>query len=76
MLIRRLDPFTGKRNELDLDVTEEQMQRWRDGEYAQRAFPNLNADEREFIMTGIMPDTWDELFLIDEDFDDDDSISF
>jgi len=24
--------------------------------------PNLSADEREFLMTGITPDEWDEAF--------------
>jgi hypothetical protein len=28
----------------------------------QNAMPNLSADEREFIMTGITPTEWDEMF--------------
>jgi hypothetical protein len=27
--------------------------------------PHLSADEREFIMTGITPDVWEELFAED-----------
>ena len=33
----------------------------RRGELIQRAFPNLNADEREFIKTGICSKCWEEM---------------
>lgn len=32
------------------------------GALIQDALPWLNADQREFIMTGITPDMWDRLF--------------
>lgn len=35
---------------------------WQAGEMIQNAFPNLNADEREFIKTGMTPELWDSLF--------------
>ena len=54
MLIKRIHPFTGKLNAMELPVTKEQLQRWRDGELIQRAMPNLTPDEREFIMTGLL----------------------
>jgi hypothetical protein len=39
---------------MDLPVTMEQINRWQlDGVLIQDAFPNLNADEREFLKTGI-----------------------
>jgi hypothetical protein len=28
----------------------------------QDAFPDLTADQREFIMTGITPEEWDQMF--------------
>ena len=60
MNITRQDPMTGKINTLDLDVTEEELVKHSRGELAQKAFPRLNADQREFIMTGIMD--WDDIF--------------
>ena len=54
MLIERIHPFTGKLNAMELPVTKEQFQRWRDGELIQNAMPNLTPDEREFIMTGLL----------------------
>ena len=35
---------------------------WKNGLYAQDAFPELDADQREFIMTGYTPAEWDKLF--------------
>ena len=38
------------------------LQKWFHGSYIQDVFPNLNADEREFIMTGLTPEAWTEIF--------------
>lgn len=37
------------------------------GQLIQKAFSYLNADEREFLMTGITSSEWDELFPVEED---------
>jgi len=58
MTITRTDPITGRTNFLGLDITEEQLRSWHNGELIQDAMPNLTADEREFIMTGITSDSW------------------
>jgi|TARA_B100001964_G_C13839295_1_gene425060 hypothetical protein len=68
--LTRTDPFTGKVNTMSLDVTYEQIDSWVDGELIQNAFPNLTADEREFIQTGITSDSWDK-FIGGGDDDDD-----
>ena len=60
MKITRTNPFTGKDNTRDLDVTEAQMIAYENGALLQDAFSNLSADDREFIKTGI--DNWDEMF--------------
>ena len=62
MIIKRVDPFTGKNNQWDIPVTEEQVRDWEEGSLIQNAMPNLNPDQREFIMTGITPGSWDETF--------------
>jgi len=55
--------------ELNIDplVFEEQLAKWRDGMLIQYAFPMLNRDEREFIMTGLTPEAWDAIELNEED---------
>jgi len=58
MVITRTDPLTGRTNFMSLDITEEQLRSWHTGELIQNAMSNLNADEREFIKTGITPNSW------------------
>lgn len=62
MLIKRRSPFSGKENELEIDVNEYQMKLWQSGTPIQIAMPHLSADDREFILSGITPDEWEDLF--------------
>jgi hypothetical protein len=66
MLIVRRSPFTGKIHEMEIAVTQHQLYMWQTGTAIQRAMPNLTADQREFIMTGITPAEWAETFGEDE----------
>jgi hypothetical protein len=45
-----------------LDFTMPQYMAWKGGALAQDAFPQLDADGREFLMTGITPAEWNEAF--------------
>ena len=63
MKITRTNPFNGEVNTLDIPVTEEQIQAYMNGALIQNAFPNLSADDREFIMTGITAESWEEMKL-------------
>jgi|TARA_B100000131_G_scaffold240447_1_gene232745 hypothetical protein len=47
---------------MDINVTHQQIDAWESGVLIQDAMPHLNADEREFIKTGITPEEWDETF--------------
>lgn len=62
MQITRKCPFTGTTHTQEIPVNELQLTLWREGLVAQRAFPKLTADQREFIMTGITPEEWDKTF--------------
>ena len=44
----------------NIPVTHGQIMRWRDGVSIQDAMPHLDADDREFIKTGITPEEWDK----------------
>lgn len=57
-----LNRFTRQYNEMDLDVTEEQIARHAAGELVQDVFPHLNAEEREFLITGMTPAEQKEIF--------------
>jgi hypothetical protein len=62
MRILRTSPVSGKTRILDIDISQEQLTAWEQGELIQRAAPHLSEDDREFIITGITSDEWDSIF--------------
>jgi hypothetical protein len=60
--VQRKSIVSGEYNTMQLDVTEEQLQRHRNGELIQDVFPHLPAEEREFIMSGITPEEWEKIY--------------
>ena len=60
MLIKRRSIFTGVERELELNVTQDQIDAWQNGMLIQDAMPQLTPDEREFILTGVTAEEWDE----------------
>jgi hypothetical protein len=62
MQIIRTSPFTGRTNVREIPVTLEQLAAWERGTLIQNAMPNISADDREFIMSGITPEEWNEMF--------------
>ena len=62
MKIEKVSPISGKSHTMDLDVTVSQMWMIKNGAYIQNVLPHLTADEREFIITGITKEEWDETF--------------
>ena len=61
--------ITGETNTMHLDITVEQYRAWKGGELIQEVMPQLSADEREFLMTGITPfkgqgddNSWETIF--------------
>jgi ribosome recycling factor len=67
MQITRISPVSGIARSLEIPCTEEQMAAYKNGALIQVAFPNLTADQREFILTGITKEEWDELFKETDD---------
>ena len=54
----RKSMLSGVTRSRDIDVTEEEYNRWRSGMLIQRAMPHLSDVDREFIMTGITEEEW------------------
>lgn len=44
-----------------LDITREQELRIQAGEHVQDVVPHLSADDREFLITGITADEWEQM---------------
>jgi hypothetical protein len=63
MIITNKSKVSGKVRSMDLPVTEEQLNRYSSGRFTlQDCFPNLSADEREFIKSGITAEEWEDVF--------------
>ena len=63
MKVTRKDPFTGITSTLELPITEAQLDQWRvGGRNIQDVMRHLSANQREFLMTGIMPNSWEDVF--------------
>ena len=62
MLVRKTSILSGVERVREMDVTQEQLQRWASGEKVQNVFPHLSADDREFIMTGVTGEEWEEFW--------------
>ena len=67
MLITKKSFISGIERTLEIPVTQEELDNWKGGMLAQEAFPDLTADQREFIMTGVTPDEWEETMKEDEE---------
>lgn len=68
MKISRRSQLTGIVHELEIDVTQAQLNAYKKGGILlQEAFPNLDADDREFIKTGITPEEWETFVTPPED---------
>lgn len=66
MIVSRKDPMTGRIRSVSMNITPEQMAAYESGTVIQLAAPNLTADEREFILTGLLPEEFDALMADDD----------
>jgi hypothetical protein len=67
MKITRKSMISGRFHTLDVAITEEQLRAYENGALVQDAFPHLSPEEREFLMTGITPEEWEENFGTEEE---------
>lgn len=65
MIIAKRSTITGIAHFAELAITKEQVNNFTKGAKVQHAFPNLNIDEREFILSGIVPEEWNATFKDD-----------
>lgn len=70
--------FTGKTHTMFLAISEQQYVDWATGKthgHIQVLFPHLTPDEREFMLSGVTPEEWDQEMSEDEDDEDIDIIN-
>ena len=68
MNITKTSPLTGQTNTLFIEgLTQEMIDRWRGGELVQVALAGIPQELREFVMTGITPQEWQQCLPPEED---------
>lgn len=69
MLVSKRSMISGHMSTRDIPITEERFAEYmRIGHLVkiQEFFPDLSADDREFLLTGTTPEEWDDTFGEDE----------
>lgn len=65
--LRKVSRITGELNEMDLPITKQRLEDWyRSNVLIQDAFPELGANQREFLITGVTQAEWDAAFGEDD----------
>ena len=70
MIVIRRNPMTGLNSSMDIpQLSESQLDEYQASKLPiQRVLPHLSPDEREFILTGLLPEQFDEM-LTEVDID-------
>lgn len=72
MKISKISHLTGEYNTREIDITIDQYNDWQNvlenksRRPIQDVLPNLSADDREFMISGITPEEWDNAFGSDD----------
>ena len=69
MKVTVVSAFTGKKNTIDLNITEAQLREFESprGRHIHEIFPDLAPWEREFLKTGVTPEEWAECLPPEDD---------
>lgn len=63
MKVTKTSPFSGEKHTIEVDVSEEIMDKFKKGKItASQAFDHLAEPKRRFLVDGITPEEWEEMF--------------
>lgn len=63
MQITKTSIISGVTRTIELPITEEQLALWQDGACIQDAMPDLAPNLREFLITGIVAEEWEDCVI-------------
>lgn len=72
MKIKMKSALSGVVHEREVPVDPAAYLAWKDGldtRFVQDAFPELSADDREFLLTGVTPEEWAAMLPVEDDDD-------
>lgn len=63
MIVKRYNIILGREVQMDIPLTDSEARRINEGrENIQNIVPHLSVDQREFLISGLLPEQWDEVF--------------
>ena len=66
MKVPKVSLLTGVTHMRDIDVTQEQLERHANGELIQEVCPDLSAEDREYLISGITQNEWQKFAACQE----------
>jgi hypothetical protein len=69
MAITRTSLWSGETRTMELPITAVQLAQWEAGMPIQHAMPHLSATEREFVVSGMASEEWEEMGRMEEAMD-------
>lgn len=66
MIVPKVSLLTGVTHTRDINVTQEQLKRHANGELIQTVCPDLSAEDREYLISGITQDEWQKFAACQE----------
>ena len=70
MKITMTSMLSGQTRTRDISISQEQVDAWKNGAMIQDVVPEICPADREFLITGVTPEEWDETFP-EGDYDND-----
>jgi hypothetical protein len=67
MIVGRTSILSSKYVEMEIDITQEQLDKIEGGAKVQHVVPHLSAGIREFLINGITPEEWTQTFGDDDE---------
>ena len=68
VFVHKKSMLSGKVNSMVLPTTQGKIEYWvESGKLIQDVMPDLDDDQREFLMSGITPEEWDDMFGEEDD---------
>ena len=68
VFVHKKSMLSGKVNSMVLPTTQGKIEYWvESGKLIQDVMPDLDDDQREFLMSGITPEEWDNMFGEEDD---------
>jgi len=62
VFVQKKSMLSGKVNSMMIPTSQDKIEYWlQSGELIQNVMPDLDAEQREFIKTGISPEEWDNM---------------